>query len=471
MGKMLTESTLKEVERLVESSNLNSLDVSAVKELLEESGKDVSQKHLAPTVAIMQLEEKFINESNFTSNIEPYTAKLQPLLRRIVPSLLAFEIAGVQPVSSPDSAVFMIKSRYAGNKTDGIISNTAKILVHDNVSAPTVGATITSSTGASATVKYVETGKIIVDSITGTFVTGDKFDIGGSYSAGADDNTITAVYSNETAYKQILKDYSGPYTTAAGEVLGAAMNQIKTTIEKMTVGVKTRALKAEFSAELVQDMRVMHGADAESELMVFLETEIGLDLDREIIETYKSIATTSADFAVATTTHSQGRWNMEMYAGLWQRILYIANRLSIRNRRGKGNKLVTTAGVIAALESLGKFKTTAYPTGVQTGENQATAYVGTLSNGMDVYQDWFATSEYCMVIYKGNDTQMDAGLIYSPYVPLEFANAIDPSTLQPVMGVKTRYGLTANTLMDDEGGSSYADMFVVDFTSTPMLDS
>ncbi len=469
MGKiMLNESALQEVETIVESSTLKALDFEGVKALLESEGALISESKLAPAIKMMQLQEKFINESNFSANVEPYTKKLQPLLRRVIPGLLAMEIAGVQPVESPDSSVYAIKSRYAGNKTNGIIGNTAKLIVFTGTTAVAVGNTITAASGATGTVKYVETGKLIVDTITGTFVEGEEFDVGASFTNDGNELTISAIYSTETAFKQILKNYSGPYTTANGEVLGDSMNQIKVTIEKLPVTVKTRALKAEFTQELVQDMQAMHGAAADAELMNFLETEINLDLDREIIETYQTVATALPDFAVATATSSQGRWNMEMYAGLWQRILKSANNLASKNRRGKGNILVATAGTISALEALGKFRTTAYETSVQTGINHAQTFVGVLSNGMKVYQDHFASEDYAMVIYKGNDSQMDAGVIFAPFAPIQFVDAINATTLQPVIGVKSRYGLVANSLMDDGAGSGYAEYFTVDFTNTPL---
>lgn len=469
MGKMLTESTLHEVEKIVESSSVKALDFEGVKALLESEGAPIAEGKLAPAIKMLQLQENFINESNVSANVEPYTKKIQPLLRRVIPSLLAMEIAGVQPVESPDSSVYAIKSRYAGNKTDGLVANTSKLIVFTGTTAVAVGNTITSAGGAVGVVKYVEAGKALVNVTSGTFVEGEEFDVGATFTNDGDELTISAIYSTETAFKQILKGYSGPYTTANGEALGDSMNQIKVTIEKLPVTVKTRALKAEFTQELVQDMQAMHGAAADQELMMFLETEINLDLDREIIDTYKGVATALPDFAVATANSSQGRWNMEMYAGLWQRILKSANSLAARNRRGKGNILVTTAGVISALEALGKFKMTAYETGVSTGENQATTFVGVLSNGMKVYQDWFATEEYAMIIYKGQGTQMDAGVIYAPFTPLQFVDAINATTLQPVIGLKSRYGLVTNSLLDDGSGSAYAEYIAVDFTNTPLV--
>lgn len=467
----LSESVASGITTINESLKTKVLSTAEVLELFESAGDKIQESRIPAAIKMMQLQESVLNETNVSANIDQFTKKLQPLLRRIIPNMIAFDIAGVQPVDGPSSSVFAIKSRYAGSKTTPIV-NDAKILAYAKVTAVAVGNTITAASGATGTVKYVEEGtadgKLIVEVVSGTFVAGEKFDVGASYAAGANDNTISAIYSSESSYKQILKSYTGPYTTAAGEALGDDMNQIKVTIEKLSVDVKTRALKAEFTMELIQDLQAMHGAAADEELMNFLETEINLDLDREIIEKYKSVATASADFAVATSTASAGRWNMEMYAGLYQKILKTSNGLAVRNRRGKGNILVTTAGVISALESLGKFKMTAYEEGITTGENQATTFVGTLSNGMKVYQDWFSTTEYAMVIYKGA-TEMDAGVIYSPYAPLQIVNAINASTLQPVMGIKTRYGLTVNTLLDEGGGSNYCEIFTVNFASTPLV--
>ena len=460
----LNESTIEKVEKLYEGFQVKALDKEGIVSLLEGEGNPIPKEKLAPAIKMMQLQEMAINESNVSANIEPFVKKLQPLLRRVIPNIIAFDIAGVQPVESPDSSVYAIKSRYAGSKTTPI-SNTAKIVVYTGPTAVEKGDQITGENGAQGNVVYAESGKVVVEVTSGAFAAGEKFDVGDTYTADANDDTISAIYSSEASFKQILKDYSGPYTTAAGEALGDEMNQLKVTVEKMPVSVKTRALKAEFTMELVQDLRAMHGAVADEELMAFLETEITLDLDREIVAKYKEIATASPDFVVSTG--SAGRWSMEMYAGLWQKILKSANGMVTKNRRGKGNILVATAGVISALESAGKFKLTGYESAVSTSSTPAQTFVGVLSNGMKVYQDLFAENEYAMVIYKG-ESQMDAGVIYSPYAPLSFVDAIDAKTLQPVIGCRTRYGVTVNTLLDDEAGSNYAEIFNVDFSSTPL---
>lgn len=462
----LNESVMVEVEKLYEAEVLKTMDLETVTALLESEGKMIPDHKLESALAMFQIQEKALNETNVSSNVATFTKKIQPLLRRTIPNQIAFDITGVQPVDGPDSSIFGIKSRYAGSTTTPIV-NTAILINHDDVTAVAVGDQIASAGTGVATVKYVEAGKLIAEITAGAFVEGEEFDVSATFLNDGNENLISAIYTTETAFKQILKNYSGPYTTAVGEALGDDMNQIKVTIEKIPVSVKTRALKAQFTMELVTDMRNMHGANADNEIMKFLETEIILDLDREVIDTYKGLATAIPTFAVATSTASQGRWSLEMYAGLYQRISFSANSLVSKNRRGKGNILVCTAGVIVALESLGKFKTTDYATSVKTAENQAQTFVGTLSNGMKVYQDHFSTTEYAMIIYKG-DQNLDAGLFYSPYSALEFVNAVDAKTLQPVVGLRSRYALTPNTLMDDEAGSSYAEMFTVDFANTPL---
>jgi hypothetical protein len=452
---------MEKFDKLYESFETQAIAKDDMKKIVESGEVAIPERMLGTYMKIAQLnEEAILNETiNVTADITNYTKNIQPLLRRIVPGLLAMDVTGVQPVDGPDSAVWVIKSNYAGSENKGVdvkksivvtVTGNGTLAVDDNVTGATSGAT--------GTVKYVETGKAIIEVASGTFVAGETIKT---------DVEVVNVYSSESSFRQVLKNYSGPYTTGAGEVLGKDMNQLKVTIDKMQVQVKTRALKAQFTHELVQDMQKMFGANAEQELNTFLATEITLEMDREVIEKYKAIATANPDFAVATPSNSQGRWNVEMYAGLYQKIMKLANGLASKNRRGKGNILITTASVITALESLNAFKTTDYNSNVKASENPSQLYVATLKNGMKVYQDFFSDDEYALVIYKGQNA-MDAGVIYSPYIALWFANATDPSTLQPVIGAKTRYALTANTILDDGAGSNYAEYMKIDLSNTPV---
>ena len=471
--KMLNEDVKNLVVEAVQAEKEKVLTAEQVVDIFESAGRPVDEKRIPSLVKLMQLQEKYMANENFSSNIEPFVPKLQPLLRRIMPSMLAFEIAGVQPITMPSADVFMIKARYGGTTTNPITLLTSKLFIISNtaLTAIALGDTITSAGGAVGTVAYidVDTNKIVVNVTSGTFVAGEKFDVGATYSAGADDITITSIYSNEMAFKQILKGYAGPYSTANGEVLGDEMRKVSVSVEKITATAVTRKLKAEFTLELMQDLQAMHGANADEELMNFLEYEIRMDLDRTIIEEYKSIATQGSDFIVAgTSSTSAGRWSMEMYAGLVQKILNEGRLLAKRNRRGTANILLCTPSVVTALEVLGKFRLVdSNGTNVSYGENQSIVYAGVLMNGMKVYVDYFSETEYAMPIYKGASS-MDAGLIYSPYVPLQVLQATNPTTFQPVIGVMSRSALTRNTLFDSEVGSAYATMFAVDFTATPL---
>jgi len=459
----LNESMTQKFDSLYESFTNKEIPKDDMKELVE-SGDKIAARHLGAYLKIAQnTEHAIINESlNITADISTYTKKIQPLLRRIVPGLLAMDIAGVQPVDGPDSAVWVIKSNYSGSQNTPIDTKTSIVVTLTGSAAGSVavGDSFTGGTSsATGTVKYVETGKAIVEVTSGTFVAGETV---------ATDVAIGNVYSSESAFRQVLTNYSGPYATTTGEALGKGMNQLKVTMDKMQISAKTRALKAHFTHELAQDLKNMFGADAEEELNNFLATEITLEMDREVIEKYKAIATVNPNFVVSSANATQGRWNVEMYAGLHQRIMKLANGLASKNRRGKGNILVATAGVVTALESVNAFRTLGYENDVEASDNPSQLYVGTLKNGMKVYQDFFSTEEYALVIYKGQ-TAMDAGVIYAPYIGLFPAAAVDPDSLQPIVGMKTRYDLVANTALDDGAGSNYAEYFTVDFTNTPIV--
>jgi hypothetical protein len=478
----MSEKLLESVKRTNEQLSYKSLTESQVVDLINLPGKPIPAEHRDSYIKIANLQEKMLKESNVSGDIAIFTKKLQPLLRRIYPGLALPDLVGIQPVDGPSSAVYGIKAKYAGSQIAPIDSDGQLLELVEDLAVPTaVGGQISSAGGAVGTIAYKDTVAkkvasgavqntvyLVVNVTAGRFVNGELYNTGATYSAtGA--KGINAVFSTESAYKQILPNYSGPYSTAVGEALGEEMNQIKVTVEKLPVEVKTRKLKAQFTVELVQDLQAMHGARAEEELLKFLEIEIQLDLDQEVLAAYRKIALASPDFVVSDRANvSQGRWSLEQYAGLYQRIIKENANIAVRNRRGKGNRIVTTAGVISALYALGKFKILANETDIENKENQSQLYVGTLADGTRVYQDWFASNEYVLQIYRGGDN-FSAGLIYAPYQPLQFLSATDPLTLQPVIGLITRYGLVVNSLLDDDGaGSSFASIYRVDFSNTPL---
>lgn len=475
---LLSEQMTTVLDESFDKYSVKTMPKDILVEWMESKEDSRAPEILSEDVDVMakmaQIQEQYINETNFTSNIATFTNKIQPLLRRVAPQLMAFDVIGVQPVSSPSSSIFMIKAQYAGTTATPADATTSRILEITQPSTPVaiaVGDTFTSATGATATVIYVNAAadKVIVNVTSGVFAATDLFDVGASYTADADDLTVKNVYANEASFKQILPEYSGTYTTSQGEVLGADMRQLRVRIVDQAVTLKTRKLKAEITLELIQDMKAMHGASADQEIMTFLEREIVLDMNQEIIDELKAIATIVPSVAVATSTSTQGRHAMEMYSGLYDVILNEKRKLAKKNGQGPGNVLFASSSVLTALQRLGAFNAVNVNTnGVKRGPNHSANFAGTLEDGTKVYEDWFATEDYAMVMYKGA-LAGDNALIYSPYQPLMFLEAKSAIDFQPVLGVQTRYSLTKNILRDAEVSSAYVSYIGVDFTNTPLV--
>jgi hypothetical protein len=468
VGKVINEAYTKFEHKSLDESELSSWVAG---EAMGYGVRAIDERHVDTAVKMAQLQALAINESNVSANVATFTSKLQPLLRRITPKLMAFDIAGVQPVPTPSSSIFMLKAYYGGN-TNGFASATASIILEASTAITLVkGDTITSAGGAQGSIVYAEpdSKKLVINVTAGTFVAGEEFDKGATFTNDGNEGVVGAVYSNEAGFKQILPNYSGPYSTSTGETLGDSMNQMTVRIVSQSVTVQSRKLKAELTIELIKDMQTQHGASADKEIMYFLETEIVNDMNQEIINKYKEIAIAEANFAVATFATSAGRHGKEMYSGLYDRIIKDKVNLSARNRRGAGNILIATAGVISALYSLEKFTEIKLAPGIKPLNNSSMNFVGTLVDGTKVYQDWFANSEYYMVIYKGEGA-FDNGIVFSPYAPIEILTATDPKTLQPIIGLHTRYGLTVNSLTNTAGTgvSDYCSLRVIDFTNTPL---
>ena len=474
---LLTESMTNELNESFSSYPVKIMPKDVLTEWVEAKddfrAPEIAQEDIDVMCQMAQLQEQYLAETNFTSNIATFTNKIQPLLRRVAPQLMAFDVIGVQPVTSPSSSIFMIKAQYSG--TSALPADVTKSIIMefvqpDPANTIAVGDTFTSANGATGTVVYVNEGatKAIVNVTAGTFAAGDKFDVGASYSADSNDMTVSAIYSNEASFKQILPGYSGPYSTTDGEALGADMRQLRVRIVDQSVTLKTRKLKAELTLELIQDMKAMHGLAADKEIMNFLEREIVLDMNQEIIDELKKIATVAPNIAVATTTDTQGRHAMEMYSGMYDTILNEKRKLAKKNGQGPGNVLIASSSVLTGLQRLGVFNAVnVNMTKIKRGPNHSANFAGTLEDGTKVYEDWFATSDYALVLYNGTQAG-DNALIYSPYQPIMFLEAKSAIDFQPVLGVQTRYSLTRNTLKDNEVASTYCTYIGVDFVNTPL---
>lgn len=475
----LNESQTKEVGSLRESFNKHTLlDEKTLVDLIETEGApELDEKYLDTYAKIFQLQETsndtLLSETNVSANIADWSAKLQPMLRRVLPRLMAFDICGVQPVMTPTSNIYMLKAQYSGSVDSTVDLSTSRILQlsqGDTAQAVAEGDTLTSENGAVGVVKYVEPdySYAVVNVTSGSFVESELVDVGATYTSGDNDITVVAVYDNEAGFKQILPNYSGGYSTATGETLGDSMRQISISIESASPEVTTNAIKAELTIELIQDMKAMHGLSAEKEILFFLEAELVNDINMRIINKFREIATIASSYTVNTSTY--GRHPSELYMGLYDRISKDGLDLRESNQTGEGNVLLASSSVIAALRSLGRFVT--YKTNGQAlkvAQNHGDNYIGTLDNGMAVYHDWFRSSEGYMVIYKGQGA-WDNGVIYAPYQPIMVLNAKSAVTLQPVMAIKSRSGIVGNTLKDSSGVSSskYCTTREVVFTGLPI---
>ena len=355
------------------------------------------------------------------------------LIRRSMPNLVAYDLAGVQPMNGPTGLIFAMRSRrdsQSGDETFFDEVNTA-------FSGQDAGNDITQ----------------------GTYVSGsDGASVGfGTTSPGAKHGTNPGLLNPSSDATQ--DDYAvgqGMQTgdsEALGDASGNNFNEMAFSIEKVTVTAKSRALKAEYSLELAQDLKAIHGLNAEAELANILSTEILAEINREVIRTIYKVAETGAAVNTATAgafdldVDSNGRWSVEKFKGLLFQIERDANRIAQRTRRGKGNMILCSADVASALTMAGVLDYTPALNANLNVDDTGNTFAGVLQGKYRVYIDPYsansAAQQYYVVGYKGS-SPYDAGLFYCPYVPLQMVRAVGENTFQPKIGFKTRYGMVAN---------------------------
>ena len=367
-----------------------------------------------------------VNNSFATAGIDRYDPILIGLVRRAMPNLMAYDICGVQPMSGPTGLIFAMRSVYGNNRSD---SGLTEALFNE-------ADTDFSSSGFDSA--YAGTPK------NGTHAGSNPVD--GSYTTG------------------------GGMTTAQGEALGDSTSnefgQMSFAIDKTTVTANSRALKAEYTLELAQDLKAVHGLDAESELSNILSQEIMFEINREVVRTiYKVAKPGSPATATAGTFNldvdSNGRWSVERFKGLLFNIERDANHIGQDTRRGKGNIIICSADVASAMAMAGVLDYTPALSTDITVDDTGNTFAGILNGRFRVYVDPYsanlgAASQFYVVGYKGTSAY-DAGIFYCPYVPLQMVRAVDPSSFQPKIGFKTRYGLIANPYVTTTGGDATAD--------------
>ncbi len=393
----------------------------------------------AVTAVILENQEKAMAEegrilteaapTNATgSSIDNYDPILISLVRRALPNLIAYDICGVQPMTGPTGLIFAMKSRYKTQDGTEALFNEANTAFAG-----------TNAAGANGNVAGA----------VGLSNTNPVFDLSANTSYGVG-------VGMSTAQAEALGDYS---TNAFAEMAFS--------IDKVTVTARSRALKAEYTMELAQDLKAVHGLDAETELSNILSTEILAEINREVVRTIYRSATKGAAYGVTTAgtfdldTDSNGRWSVEKFKGLVFQIEREANAIARATRRGKGNIIIVSSDVASALAMAGVLD---YTPALQVNLNvddTGNTFAGLLHGRIRVYIDpYFGGSangdELCTVGYKGT-SPYDAGLFYCPYVPLQMVRAVGQDTFQPKIGFKTRYGMVANPFATSNGDGVVGD--------------
>jgi len=406
----------------------------------EAAGEIKDNHRRAVTAAILENQERAFAEeasqgqalyetapANNTTSAANWNPVLIALVRRAMPNLMAYDVCGVQPMTGPTGLIFAMKSRYK------------------------------STIGTAGTPGYVANGDEALFNEANTNFSGDSTGNHDSSPSGllgiADDSPSDSSINDN----RDTANFGGGMPTSSAEGLGSttapdnsSFNEMGFTIEKATVTAKSRALKAEYSLELAQDLKAIHGLDAETELANILSTEILAEINREVIRTINSQAKTGALQANTATngifdlsTDADGRWSVEKFKGLIVQIEREANVIAKETRRGKGNFIVCSSDIASALAASGMLD---YSPAMSTNLNvddTGNTFAGVLNGRTRVYIDPYAATDYVTVGYKGTNPY-DAGLFYCPYVPLTMVRAVGEDTFQPKIGFKTRYGMASN---------------------------
>ena len=376
--------------------------------------------------AALREDAAFLSESvptGNTSGVSNWDPILISLVRRAMPNLIAYDICGVQPMTGPTGLIFAMRARHLS--MDG-----EEALVDETTGAAANGFS----------------GDFSNQNAAGT--TSGPGDIGASESnpAALNDSPSAGTYTFATGM-----------TTAQSEALGDsgtnAFAEMSFSIDKSTVTAVSRALKAEYSMELAQDLKAVHGLDAETELANILSTEILAEINREVVRSIYNTAVAGAAINTTTAgifdldTDSNGRWSVEKFKGLMFAIERDANAIGQQTRRGKGNIVICSADVASALQMAGVLDYTPALNNNLNVDDTATTFAGVMNGRYKVYVDPYsanvAASQYYVVGYKGT-SPYDAGFFYCPYVPLQMVRAVGENSFQPKIGFKTRYGMAAN---------------------------
>ena len=375
-----------------------------------------------------------------SSPVAGFDPVLISLIRRAMPNLVAYDLAGVQPMSGPTGLIFAMRSKYkamsGGDSTEALFNEADTAFSGQSSNFNNVDGWTDGAVGMGTTAQAGDNPGLLDPTYPQT---GDA----GTYNVG-----------------------QGLRTDAAenlGDGTEGHFNEMAFSIEKVTVTAKSRALKAEYSLELAQDLKAIHGLNAEAELANILSTEILAEINREVIRTIYNVAESGARANVATPgtfdldVDSNGRWSVEKFKGLIFQIERDANAIAQRTRRGKGNMILCSADVASALTMAGVLDYTPALNANLNVDDTGNTFAGVLAGKFRVYIDPYSANvsanQYYVAGYKGS-SPYDAGLFYCPYVPLQMVRAVGQDTFQPKIGFKTRYGIVANPFAEGTNAGS-----------------
>jgi hypothetical protein len=363
------------------------------------------------------------------AGVQNFDPILISLVRRALPNLIAYDVAGVQPMTGPTGLIFAMRAKYNAQGTAGS-GDSNEAFFNEANTVFSGGLSKANPFGFAGTDETIDTAGNPVGSGFGS--TGASANA--TYTTGVGMSTATA--------------------EALGATLESQFGQMAFSIEKVTVTAKSRALKAEYSLELAQDLKAIHGLDAETELSNILSTEILAEINREVIRTIYTVAKAGCQWGTTTAgtfdldTDSNGRWSVERFKGLIFQIEREANTIAKKTRRGKGNVMIVSSDVASAMAMAGVLQYTPALSADLQVDDTGNTFAGMLHGRIKVYIDpyfggYTSNQELVTVGYKGS-SPYDAGMFYCPYVPLQMVRAVDQYTFQPKIGFKTRYGMVAN---------------------------
>lgn len=399
MNPILSEDVKKEWQPLIES---------------EECAPIQSRDVRNSTIRLLENTKKALSEETSTANVAGFDPVLISMVRRTMPSLIAHDIIGVQPMSMPTGLIFAMKAHYTGDATTG---------------AEAFGTTAPNA------------------ALSGPATTADGETLGRDQTGNA-----AATYTQNEVISQL-----NPWA------------EMSFAIEKVSVAAQTRALKAKYTIELAQDLKAVHGMDAEAELANILSGEVVAEINREIVALVNSQAVAGAQNATvpgtyAMATDADGRWEVEKGKNLYLQIVRESALIAQQSRRGLGNFIICSPAVLALLEAATKLDVAAIAGGLNNDFIGAT-FAGILGGRFRVYVDPYATTDFVTVGYKGTNVY-DSGIFYCPYVPLQLMKATGEEDFQPRLGMKTRYAMAINPFVGSNvaagtGANVYYRTFVV----------